>query len=108
VRLATLKENRNFYISTLQKCEYDGLKLILGIQIRIRLDPDLFGQFRILKREMAVRGAIFHTRIPFGIVAIPPDLRSLIYGFTAQRTVALKRLIFKWKKGVANHGLGLI
>jgi hypothetical protein len=62
---------------------------------------------------MPVCCAIFHASIPIGIqgVANPRDLKSLIfymYGSTAQWTVALKRLIFKWKKVFANLGLGLI
>jgi hypothetical protein len=87
---------------------------MLGFQIQIRLDPDLFDQIWILQGAMGVHGAIFHVRIPFGIpvVANPPDLRSLILHLwkhcTAQQTVALKRPIFKRKKGFAYLSLGLI
>jgi hypothetical protein len=53
---------------------------MLGFQIRIRLDPDLFDRIRILQGAMGVHGAIFHVRIPIGIrvMANPPDLGSLI------------------------------
>jgi hypothetical protein len=80
---------------------------MLGFQIRIRFDPDLFDWIGILKGVMAVRSVIFHARILFGIqvVANPPDLRFYIYGSTAQPTAALKRPIFKRKKGFANLNL---
>jgi hypothetical protein len=51
-----LKEN--FYVNTSQKCKHDGLKSMVGIQIRIRLDLD-FGPSRILEGAFAVCGAIF-------------------------------------------------
>jgi hypothetical protein len=53
---------------------------MLGFQIRIMLDPDLFYRIQILQGAMGVRGAIFHARIPIGIrlVAKTPDLRFLI------------------------------
>jgi hypothetical protein len=53
---------------------------MLGFQIRIKSDPDLFDQIRILQGAMGVHSAIFHVRIPMGIrvVANPLDLRSLI------------------------------
>jgi hypothetical protein len=53
---------------------------MLGFQIRIKFDPDLFDRIRILQGAMGVCGAIFHDRIPIGIrnVENPPDLRSLI------------------------------
>jgi hypothetical protein len=60
-----MKDNLNFYISTLQKCKYDEPKLMLGFQIRIRLDLDLFDW--ILQGAMAVRGEILHARIPIEI-----------------------------------------
>jgi hypothetical protein len=108
-----MKENLNFYHSTSHKCKYDELKLMLWLQIRIRLDPDLFDGIQIFQGAMGVRGVIFHARIPIGIrvVANPPDLRSLIlhlwkYCLT-DCTVALKRPIFKWKKGFPNLSLGL-
>jgi hypothetical protein len=66
VRHATMKENLNFYHSILHNCKYDELKLMLGFQIRIRLDPDLFDQIQILQGAMGVCGAIFHARIPIG------------------------------------------
>jgi hypothetical protein len=80
VRRATTKENLNFYHSTLHKYKYDELKLMLGFQIRIRLDLDLFYQIWILQGAMGVGGAIFYARILIGIqfVANPVDLRSLI------------------------------
>jgi hypothetical protein len=84
---------------------------MLGFQIWIRLDPDFFISIRIRQGAMGVCGAIFKACIPIGIlvVANPPDLRPLmIYGSTAQRTVALKRPIFKREKGFANLNLGLI
>jgi hypothetical protein len=58
----------------------------------------LFG--RILQGAMAVCDAIFCARSPIGIrvVANTPDLRSLINGCTAKRTVALERAILKRKK----------
>jgi hypothetical protein len=56
-----------FYHSTSLKCNYDKLKLMLGFQIRIRWDPDLFDQIRILQGAMGVTGAIFHVCIPIGI-----------------------------------------
>jgi hypothetical protein len=67
----------NFYISTSQKCKYDELKLLLGFQIRIRLDTDLFEQIQILQGAIAVHIEIFHARIPIEIrvVANPVDLR---------------------------------
>jgi hypothetical protein len=64
---ATMKENLNFYHSTLHKCKYNELKLMLGFQIQIRLDTDLFDEIRILQGAMAVRGVIFHARTPIGI-----------------------------------------
>jgi hypothetical protein len=57
-----MKDILNFYISTLQKCKYDELKLMLVFQIQIRLDPDLFDQIRILQGAMAI-----HAHIPIGI-----------------------------------------
>jgi hypothetical protein len=53
---------------------------MLGFQIRIRLDPDLFDWIRILQGAMGVCGVIFHAHIPIGIrvVANLPDLRSPI------------------------------
>jgi hypothetical protein len=75
-----MKENLNFYHSTVhsKKCKYDELIIMLGFQIQIRLDLGLFD--RILHGAMGVRGSIFHARIPIGIrvVANLPDLRSLI------------------------------
>jgi hypothetical protein len=62
-----MKENLNFYHSTSHKCKYDELKLMLGFQIWIRLDLDLFDQIRILQGAMGVRSAIFHAHIPIGI-----------------------------------------
>jgi hypothetical protein len=78
--LLQLKENLKFYNITLQKCKYDGLKLILGIQIQISLDPDLFGQLCVLQGAMAVLDAIFNARTPIQIrvVANLQDLSSLI------------------------------
>jgi hypothetical protein len=60
-----MKDNLNFYISTSQKCKFDELKLMLGFQIQIRLDPDLFDWIRVLQGAMAV-------------VANPVDLISLM------------------------------
>jgi hypothetical protein len=75
-----MKDNLSFYISTSQKCKYDVLKLMLGYQIWIRLDPDLFDRILILQGDMAVHSEIFYARITIGIrvVANPVDLRSLI------------------------------
>jgi hypothetical protein len=75
-----MKDNLNFYISTSQKCKYDELKLMIGLQIRVRLDLDLFDRIQILQGAMAICGAIFHARIPIGIRVVenPVDLRSLI------------------------------
>jgi hypothetical protein len=71
---------------------------MLGIQIWIKLNLDLFGQIRILQEAMVVRGAIFHVRNQIGIqvVANPPDLRSLILHLWmhCSSTLALKRPIF--------------
>jgi hypothetical protein len=65
-----MKNNVNFYISTSQKCKYDELKLMLGFQIWISLDVDLFDWIRILQGAMAVHGEIFHARIPIGIQVV--------------------------------------
>jgi hypothetical protein len=75
-----MKDSLNFYISTSQKCKYYELKFMIGFQIRIRLDPDLYDRIRILQGAMAVRGEIIHARIPIGIrvVANPVDMRPLI------------------------------
>jgi hypothetical protein len=53
---------------------------MLGFQIQIRLDLDLFDRNQILQGAMAVSCEIFHARILIGIqvVANPVDLRSLI------------------------------
>jgi hypothetical protein len=69
-----------FYNGTSQKCKYVELKLMLGFQIRIRLETDLFDWIEILQGAMAVCIAIFHARIPteFRVVANPQNLRSLI------------------------------
>jgi hypothetical protein len=74
VQSATMKENLIFTII------HTSHKLMLGFQIQIRLDPDLFDQIRILQGAMGVCSAIFHVRIPIGfqVVANPQDLRSLI------------------------------
>jgi hypothetical protein len=79
---ATIKENLNFYHTTSHKCKYDELKLMLGFQIRLRLDPDLFDQIRILQEAMGVRGAIFHASIPIGIrvVANFTSMEALLNG----------------------------
>jgi hypothetical protein len=37
-------------------------KSMLGIRIRIKLDPDLFYPIRILERTLEVRGTIFTPR----------------------------------------------
>jgi hypothetical protein len=50
------------------------LKLMLGFQIRIKLDPDLFDRIRILRGAMGVRGAIFHARIPIEIRVVANPL----------------------------------
>jgi hypothetical protein len=54
---------------------------MLGFQIQIRMDPDLFDRIRILQGAMGVHDAIFHASIPIRIqvVANPLDLRSLIF-----------------------------
>jgi hypothetical protein len=67
-------------MSTLQKCKYNGLKLMRGTQIWIRFDRDLFGQIGTLQGAMAVPGEIFQAHIPIGIpvFANPPDLRFQI------------------------------
>jgi hypothetical protein len=53
---------------------------MLGFQIQIRLDPDLFNRIWILQGAMGVRFVIFHAHFLFGIrvVANQTDLRSLI------------------------------
>jgi hypothetical protein len=53
---------------------------MLGIQIRVRLDLDLFNRIQILQGALGVRGAIFQACNPMGIrvVANLTDLRSLI------------------------------
>jgi hypothetical protein len=78
VRPATVKEKVDFYVKDITN--YSGLKSTLGIRKLIRLDPDLFGQIRILERAMAVHGLIFHTRSQIGIrvIANLPDLKTLI------------------------------
>jgi hypothetical protein len=50
-----------------------------GIQIRIRLDLELFDWIRILQGAIEVRSEIFQDRIPirFKVVANPVDLRYL-------------------------------
>jgi hypothetical protein len=65
---------------TPQNCNYDEFKLMLGFQIQIRLDPDLFYRNQILQGAMAVCSEIFHARNLIGIrvVANLVDLRSLI------------------------------
>jgi hypothetical protein len=75
-----MKVNFNFYHSASHKCKYDELKLMLGFQIRIRLDPDLFDRIPILQGAMAVCSAIFHARIPIRIQVLAnlTDLQSLI------------------------------
>jgi hypothetical protein len=66
-QIALNERNLNFYISSRLKCNYDGLKSILGIQIRIRLSLDLFGRILILQGAMAVCSAIFHAGSQIGI-----------------------------------------
>jgi hypothetical protein len=55
-----------------------SFKSVLGIQIRIRLHPDIFGLIRVLERTLVpvVRDSTFHPRRPIGIrvVANPPCL----------------------------------
>jgi hypothetical protein len=55
-----------------------GFKFMLGIQILIRLDPDLFGPILVLERTLEVCGPIFHPRsqIRISVVAKTPDLWS--------------------------------
>jgi hypothetical protein len=123
VQLVALKENLHFYISTLQKCNYHGLKSMLEIQFRIMLNLDHFGQIQGLQGTMAVLSAIFHAHNQFGIwvVANLPDLTSLILHLWIhsstdkwfdliwfEQSVALKKTIFKQKKGFASLSLGLI
>jgi hypothetical protein len=93
-----MKENLIFH-------SYDELKLMLGYQIRIRLDPDLFYRIRIL--QAAVMIAIQLESKLWQIWWIR-DPWFNIYGSTAQWTVALQRPIFKRKKGFVNLSLGLI
>jgi hypothetical protein len=59
-----MKENLNFYHSTSHKCKYDELKIIVGFQIQIMLDLDLFDQIQILQGVMGVHGAIFMLAFP--------------------------------------------
>jgi hypothetical protein len=108
-----MKENLIFYYSTLFKCNYDELKLMLGLQIRIRLDLDFFDRIQILQGamgEFTVRPFMLALQLVSELWQISRiwDPWFYIYGGTAQRTVVLKRPIFKWKKGFANHSLGLI
>jgi hypothetical protein len=49
------KTNFNFHDDMIQKLMYHVPNSILGIQIPGCLDPDLYGQIRILERTMAVR-----------------------------------------------------
>jgi hypothetical protein len=43
VRMVAVMNELDVYIATSQKCIYDGLKLLLGSKILIRLYLDLFG-----------------------------------------------------------------
>jgi hypothetical protein len=65
--------------NTSLKCNDDELILMLGFQIRITMDLDLFDQIQILQEAKGSKGAIFHVHIPIGIrvVANTPDLRSI-------------------------------
>jgi hypothetical protein len=107
-----MKDNRNFYISTSQKCKYDKLKLSLGFQIRINLDPDLFDRIKILQGAMAVYSEIFHDCIPIGIwvVANPLDLISLILHLWKHCSTkcSFETADFLTEKRFANLSLGLI
>jgi hypothetical protein len=114
-RCATCHNERKPYFcyhSTSIKCNYDELKLMLGFLIWISLEPDLFNWIRILQGAMGVHGAIF--MLAFQLKSKLWQIRRIwdtwfyIYGSTAQWTVALKRPIFKQKKGFANLSLGLI
>jgi hypothetical protein len=42
---------------------YDDLKFMLGIQILIRMDPDLFGQIRIPERAVAALSFRFAVKL---------------------------------------------
>jgi hypothetical protein len=67
-----------FFVGILQKYMYDRLKSILVIL----MVPDHFGQIRILKRTLAVRGTNFQSRCQIGIREVyqnPLNLRTLIY-----------------------------
>jgi hypothetical protein len=74
---------KDFMSNLSQKCIYDGLKSMLGIQILIliRSDPDAFGQIRILERATAVRGLIFqpHSLIEIRDIANLPYQRTAIF-----------------------------
>jgi hypothetical protein len=92
---------------------YDGLKYMLGNQILIRLDPDLFVQIQILEIAMAVRGLIFQpsSQIGIRIIANSMDLRTMILHLQMRytlRTIALKLPIFKREKDFVNRSLGFI
>jgi hypothetical protein len=62
-----MKENLIFYHSTLLKCKYDELKLMLGFQVRIRLDLDLFDRIRILQQPIFKRKKGF-TNLSLGLI----------------------------------------
>jgi hypothetical protein len=48
----------------------------VGDRVLVRLDPDLFGQIRILERAIAVPGLIFHHRSQTGIRVIAKSAGS--------------------------------
>jgi hypothetical protein len=54
---------------------------MLGIQISIMLDLDLFSQIRILQKAITSHGRIFqpHSQIGIRVIANPPDLSTMIF-----------------------------
>jgi hypothetical protein len=107
-----MKANLNFYPSTLHKCKYDELKIMLEFQILIKLDPDLFDRIWIFQGAMAVRVANFHAGIPIGIQVVlnPPDLRSLILHLWKHcpTDCSFEMTDFLMEKVLPNLSLGLI
>jgi hypothetical protein len=77
------KENLNFYVSSWLKWNYDGLKSMSGIQIRIRLSLDLFGRIQIFQGAMAVHGVISHACSQIGIRVVRKAAGSEIPDFTS-------------------------
>jgi hypothetical protein len=69
---------------------YDWFKSLLGIRILIRLDPDLFGQIRILERAMAVYGAIFLSTDTFRIRVVTKSKNPQFYIYCCDTVRAVR------------------